>query len=254
MQVIKDMAIWRAIRRAMTNEHTLGFVPTMGNLHLGHASLCQQSVLENDKTVVSIFVNPTQFDRKDDFTHYPRTLEADIELLANTGVSYCLLPSEKDLYPDGYRFQLHERQKSLLMEGIHRPGHFDGVLTVVMKLLNMVKPNRAYFGEKDYQQYELINDMVHDFMLDIDIKSCPTIRETSGLAFSSRNNRLTPVQRQLAEQFATIFHKKLSIIETIDALNELGIKVEYVEEHQQRRFAAVFIGDIRLIDNYAVEC
>jgi len=161
-----------------------------------------------------------------------------------------LLPDEQTMYADKYRYQLQENEYSLLMEGQQRPGHFTGVLTVVMKLLNLVKPQRAYFGEKDYQQLQLIREMVNAFFMDIDIKGCPTIRESSGLAYSSRNNRLNPEQRLLAEQFARIFHQQLPCAEIIAELISIGVAVDYIIDYQDRRFAAVNIGDIRLIDNY----
>ena len=251
MQIFHDMNEWRRVRHELPAHLSIGFVPTMGNLHLGHASLFSASRQENDCTIASVFINPTQFNRTDDFTHYPRTLDADLKILSDTGVDYCLLPNEGAIYPDGYHYQINENNHSLLMEGKQRPGHFTGVLTVVMKLLNLVKPTRAYFGEKDYQQYQLIRNMVTDFFMDIDIKPCPTIREDSGLAYSSRNNRLNKEQRQLADQFARIFHQgALSCEQLITELSHLGVAVEYLEELEGRRFVAVNIGDIRLIDNY----
>jgi pantoate--beta-alanine ligase len=253
MLVFNDVKEWQRFRSTLSPSSTLGFVPTMGNLHRGHASLYEKSTQENDITVASLFINPTQFNRADDFKHYPRTLEADLALLETIGVDYCLLPNEKAIYPDHYHYQLHENHLSLLMEGQHRPGHFTGVLTIVMKLLNLVKPQRAYFGEKDYQQLQLIKGMVDAFFMDIEIKACPTIRETSCLAFSSRNNRLSIEQRTLADRFAQIFHQQhKSIDELAVELSHLQVDVEYLEEHQGRRFIAVKIGDIRLIDNYAL--
>ena len=251
MQIFHTLADWRAVRKTIPVTASLGFVPTMGNLHVGHASLLTTSRQENDLTLASIFVNPTQFNKPDDFTHYPRTLEADLALLSDTGVDYCLLPQEKEIYATGYTYKIDETISHQLMEGKHRPGHFTGMLTIVMKLLQLVQPQRAYFGEKDYQQFQLIRDMVTSFFLDIEIKPCPTIRETSGLAYSSRNNRLTPEQRQLADQFARIFHQSsLSNEQLITALTACGVSVDYLEEHEGRRFTAVNIGDIRLIDNY----
>ena len=154
------------------------------------------------------------------------------------------------MYADEYRYQIEENKYTQQMEGLQRPGHFTGVLTVVMKLLNLAKPHRAYFGEKDYQQLQLIRDMSTAFFMDIEIKACPTIREASGLAFSSRNGRLNSTQRQLADQFAKIFHQNVPCEQIIEELKHIGIAVEYIEAHEGRRFAAVNIGDIRLIDNY----
>lgn len=251
MQIINTVVDWQILRRQMPPTVSLGFVPTMGNLHLGHQSLLQICRNNNDLSVASIFVNPTQFDRSADFKHYPKTLEADLTLLEDIGVDYCFLPDTQSLYPEGFRYRITEHDKSVHLEGAKRPGHFSGVLTVVMMLLQIIKPHRSYFGEKDYQQYQLIRDMAKSFFLDGDIIACPTIRESSGLAFSSRNNRLSPEQRVLAEQFALIFHQNKSCTDITQELCDLGIKVDYIEDYDQRRFAAVYLGDIRLIDNYA---
>lgn len=250
MQIFYAPSEWLSLRHSLDPEETLGFVPTMGNLHAGHASLFAKSKEENDYTLASIFINPTQFNRPDDFNHYPRSLAADLDLLVQAGVDYCFLPTEEAIYADKYRYQIQETELCRLMEGQHRPGHFTGVLTVVMKLFNLTKPHRAYFGEKDYQQYLLIRDLISAFFMDIEIKACPTIREESGLAYSSRNSRLNPEQRQLAERFARIFHQEKSAIQLKEELQNQGIKVEYLEDYEGRRFTAVMIGDIRLIDNY----
>jgi pantoate--beta-alanine ligase len=251
MQIIHHLEEWQRIRNTLLTTDTIGFVPTMGNLHAGHASLYERSRQENRYTVASIFVNPTQFNQREDFIHYPRTLDADLERLQALAVDFCLLPTEESLYADGYRYQIQENQITQCMEGKHRPGHFNGVLTIVMKLFQIVKPHRAYFGEKDYQQYQIIRDMASAFFMNIDIIPCPTIREPSGLALSSRNNRLSPKERLLAEQFARIFHQEQPE-NMITMLQAIGVDVEYIEEHDNRRFAAVNIGSIRLIDNYCV--
>ncbi len=250
MQIFHNLEEWQIFRRKLSPSQSLGLVATMGNLHRGHVSLVKQSQKENIHTVVSIFINPKQFNRSDDFTHYPRTLEADLNLLKEQGVDYCLLPTEEMIYPDDYHYRVEEIECSTILEGEQRPGHFRAVLTVVMKLLNLVKPHCAYFGEKDYQQYLLIQNMVAAFFMDIKIKACPTIREASGLAYSSRNNRLTVEERMQAEKFARIFHQKKSIAAIEEELKEQGIVVEYLKNHQLRRFAAIQIGKIRLIDNY----
>lgn len=254
MQIFEDsLANWRATRDALPQSTSLGFVATMGNLHAGHLSLVKQSQQDNHKTAVTLFVNPTQFNHPDDFTHYPRTVEADLAYLERAGVDYCLIPSQELMYADNYRYQLEETHASLTMEGKHRPGHFTGVLTVVLKLLNLIRPTRAYFGEKDYQQLSLIQGMVKAFMLDIEIKACPIIREPSGLAYSSRNSRLSLDGRKQAEAFAHIFHQATSCEEAIHLLKKIKIKLDYIEEHEHRRFAAVFIENIRLIDNFALD-
>lgn len=252
MHIYHDLNTWRTTRRTLAPNISVGFVPTMGNLHQGHLSLIQASQRENDETVVSLFVNPTQFNDPNDFLKYPRTLEADLALLEAQHVNHCLVPTESQLYPEGYRYHVDEVQTSLCMEGEKRPGHFKGVLTVVMKLLNLVAPDRAYFGEKDHQQFQLIKGMVNDFFLNIEIKACPTVREQSGLALSSRNHRLTAAQRAVADQFAHIFHQNKACQQIIDELNALPLRVDYVTEHDGRRFAAVYLDEVRLIDNYAL--
>lgn len=253
MQIYNSIQAWLAVRHELPTHLSLGFVPTMGNLHQGHLSLVANSQVENDKTVVSLFINPTQFNQRDDFEHYPRTLDDDLNKLREQGVDFCLIPNESMMYPDQYNYHLQETKLATRMEGKHRPGHFNGVLTVVMKLFNLVKPHRAYFGEKDYQQLALIRGMVSAFFLEIDIKSCPTVREPSQLALSSRNSRLSLEEKILADTFATRFHQKEVRCEDIrDQLEALGIQVDYIEEQLNRRFAAVKIGEVRLIDNYAI--
>lgn len=251
MQVFQDVPDWRQTRTTFSPEKTVGFVPTMGNCHQGHASLMAKSIAENDVTVASIFVNPTQFNQQDDFIHYPRTLDNDLALLEKQGVDYCLLPNESDIYACNRYYQVQENHHSTTLEGAYRSGHFTGVLTVVMKLFQLVKPHRAYFGEKDYQQLQLIQGMVKAFFMDIEVIACPTIREPSNLACSSRNNRLTKQEREKADQFARIFHQTTCDIEEIrSTLEAHQIDIIYLEEQQQRRYVAVQLGTVRLIDNY----
>jgi len=244
-----DLATWRATRAELPEHMPLGFVPTMGNLHIGHMALIQQSLHENKKTVVTLFVNHAQFNQSSDFENYPRTLEADISKLKEAGVDYCLIPNQSEIYSDDYRYQVSENKESLLLEGAHRPGHFTGVLTVIMKLFNLVKPTRAYFGEKDYQQLSLIKGMIDAFFLDIEVRACPTVRESSQFALSSRNGRLSPEGRKKADAFARIFHSASSCEQAIIELEKIGVTIEYIKEHQNRRFVAVFIDKVRLIDN-----
>ena len=252
MRIINHINQWIHAQTARDPNRSLGFVPTMGNLHQGHLSLIKKAQEENDDVIVSVFVNATQFNSPDDFKQYPRTLEADVALLTNAGVSYCLCPTHEMMYPDGYHYQIHENNLSLMMEGEHRPGHFNGVLTVVMKLFNLVKPTSAYFGEKDYQQLELIRKMVDAFFMPIKIVACPTIRETSGLAFSSRNNRLSKAGRKTADHFASIFHSAASAESAIELLANHPIEIAYIKDNNERRYAAVIIDGIRLIDNYCI--
>ena len=250
MHIIHNLREWQTIRQQISPELSIGFVPTMGNLHIGHQSLMQACRSQNDLCVVSIFVNPTQFERKDDFQNYPKTLAADLDCLQQLGIDYCLVPEADAMYADNNHYRIEEQHSHLSLEGAKRPGHFTGVLTVVMKLFQLVKPHRAYFGEKDYQQCQLVAGMVKAFFLDVEIMICPTVREPTGLPYSSRNNRLSPQQRILAEQFAVILHQKKSCEVITQELSNIGIKVDYIEDHKQRRFAAVYIDDIRLIDNY----
>ncbi|MDF1757951.1 MAG: pantoate--beta-alanine ligase [Legionellaceae bacterium] len=252
MQIFHSIKEWQAVRHKVPNHLSVGFVATMGNLHLGHASLFSASACENDITVASIFVNRTQFNQHDDFVNYPRTLDKDLELLKNNNVDYCIIPNEQDIYIDNYHYQVQANNTCNVLEGEFRPGHFTGVLTIVMRLLNIVKPDRCYFGEKDYQQYQLIRDMIEAFFMDIKAIPCPTIREPSGLALSSRNTRLDSKQKILANKFASIFHSSTTCDVIIQKLNDLGIEVEYIEDYNNRRYAAVKIGDVRLIDNIEI--
>lgn len=252
MKIITSLTQWRQLRRDRFPHLQMGFVPTMGNLHIGHASLIEESVRQNKQTLVSLFVNPTQFNQLSDFTHYPKTLTEDCEMLRSLEVDYCLIPDEKEIYSDNFHYQIHENLISTMLEGRYRPGHFTGVLTVVMKLLNIVRPDHAYFGEKDYQQYELIRGMIDAFFLDVQIHVCPIVREASGLAYSSRNNRLSLEEKKLAETFADIFHSGKTCSAIQDALTKRGIAWDYIEDVDGRRYAAVHIGEVRLIDNYQI--
>lgn len=245
MKLFKDVAEWQAFRATLGGD--VGFVPTMGALHNGHASLVRRSVAENAHTLVSIFVNPTQFNDPNDLKKYPRTLEADIALLEAEKADFVLLPTREALYPDDYRYRISENPFSTKLCGKHRPGHFDGVLTVVMKLLQLAKAKRAYFGEKDYQQFRLIRDMAEAFFLDTQIVPCPTLREPDGLAMSSRNRLLSEAERQLAP----LVYKALQANDRA-LLEQAGFAVDYLEEHDGRRYVAATIGTTRLIDNVEI--
>ena len=253
MQTITTIKALRScVRQWRQAGQSLAFVPTMGNLHAGHLSLIQRSQAENTQTLVSLFINPTQFNNAEDFVNYPRTLDEDIAYLTENGVDYCLVPTPDMMYQDEFRYQIHETPLSEQYEGAHRPGHFTGVLTVVMKLLQLAQPTRAYFGEKDYQQLLLIRGMAEAFFLPVEIIGCPIVREDNGLAYSSRNRRLSPAAKDIAIQFAQRFTQAQSVDAAMQALNELDLQLDYVEEWQGRRFAAVTIDGIRLIDNYAI--
>ena len=182
-QVFESIAEWRE-RRANDVRHgvTLGFVPTMGALHDGHLSLVERSRAENDRTLVSVFVNPTQFDDPADFDAYPRVAQRDLDLLEAAGVDFVLLPRAGEMYADAFRYRVTETELSTILEGAHRPGHFAGMLTVVLKLLNIAAAERAYFGEKDYQQLVIVRRMVSDLNVPTSIVAAPTVRHADGLA------------------------------------------------------------------------
>lgn len=250
MRTINAIKSWRALRASEAfRGRRVGFVPTMGALHAGHLSLVGRSLRENDVTVVSVFVNPTQFNDKNDLKNYPRPAAADAALLRRAGVHYLLAPRPEEMYPDGYRYRVTEGADSALLCGAYRPGHFDGVLTVVLKLLNLVKPRRAYFGEKDYQQYRLLKGMAEALFLDAEIVPCPIVREADGLALSSRNLLLTPEHRRLAPALAAALRSGKPAAEVKRGLKKLGFEPDYVEDRWGRRFAAARLGKVRLIDN-----
>jgi len=194
------------VRECMRQGMSIGFVPTMGALHRGHLSLVERSVEENDITVVSIFVNPTQFGPGEDFEKYPRDLEGDVEKLRSLGVQGVFAPSSDDLYPPGYRTYVNVEELTRGLCGAFRPGHFRGVATVVAKLFNIVRPDRAYFGQKDYQQVRVIQAMARDLDTGVDVIMCPTVREEDGLAMSSRNAYLSPEERSAA----TVIYRALT--------------------------------------------
>jgi pantoate--beta-alanine ligase len=251
-QVVHTVAEWRTLRTAhRVAGRTVGFVPTLGALHEGHASLFRAARRDCAVVLASVFVNPTQFDDKSDFEKYPRTLETDCALMDAAGVDAVFAPSVAEMYPNGTRYVVTETQFSRELCGAHRPGHFDGVLTVVMKLLQIADADRAYFGEKDFQQLQLIRGLGEAFFLKTEIVPCPTVRESDGLAMSSRNARLSPAERALAPRF----HQTLVAAPTAAAaraqLAAAGFGVDYVEDREGRRYGAVRLGATRLIDNVA---
>lgn len=248
MQISRTVPEWLERRRVISGR-SLGFVPTMGALHRGHASLIERCRTENEIVVASIFVNPTQFNDPKDLQRYPRTLDDDLAVLAGLGTDEVFVPLVSELYPHGHRFRVEEESLTQLMEGARRPGFLQGVMTVVLKLLNLVRPARAYFGEKDFQQLKVITDMVKDFFIPTEIVLCPTVREPSGLAESSRNVLLSPASRKNA---ACLFHALTTAATPNEAeaiLESQGFEVDYVEEHWGRRFGAAFLENVRLIDN-----
>lgn len=257
------------------SDYQIHFVPTMGALHDGHISLIQRAQLAKETTLCSIFVNPTQFNNAQDLKHYPRTIEQDIELLIQAGCDILYLPSVEDIYPNGMDYQtdvdisFHAR----FLEGHHRPGHFEGVVQVVDRFLDIIQPHAIYLGEKDYQQVQVISQLVRQKHADVQVIPCPTLRDEDGLAKSSRNKRLSSEQRALAP---LIYKSLKSIIDqkgkasfsdaksqVITDLENRGFRIDYIElldtEHWEILdeftdgpmviLAAVFLGDIRLIDN-----
>ena len=194
-------------KRHLFKGKTIGFVPTMGALHEGHQSLIKRAKSENDIIVVSIFVNPLQFGPEEDFHSYPRDTEKDMEMLRSLGVDILFAPDDKNLFPDGFAVHINVEGLAERLCGAFRPGHFSGVVTVVCKLFNIVKPTRAYFGQKDFQQTVVINRLVEDLNMDLEVVTCPTVRDIDGLAMSSRNTYLSAGERAAA----TVLYKALSV-------------------------------------------
>ena len=264
------------IRSHKAHGKTVGFTPTMGALHAGHASLINCSVEENDISICSIFVNPTQFNEKDDLEKYPRQLVKDQEILYKAKCDILFAPSVSEVYPNGDNSHLDIDLAGLdkMMEGKHRPGHFEGVVQVVKRLLDIVEPDRLYMGAKDFQQHTIIRYMIDYFNMDEKLVVCPTLRETNGLAMSSRNERLDPLDRKRAGVIYRVLHRvkekinDLSIDELISTSMEYldipGFSPEYfsiVDAKSLKRIkhvseaeeiyacTAVWAGDVRLIDN-----
>lgn len=278
MQIIRTVGELTDFVSLQKNQHrSIGFVPTMGALHAGHLSLVERAVKENGAAVVSVFVNPTQFNNPSDLATYPRTEEEDIVKLAKAGVTAVFIPTVEEMYPQGtsrsHEYKLGSAAE--VMEGKYRPGHFQGVAQVVHRLFELVQPDRAYFGEKDFQQIAVINNMVESEHLPVEIIPCPICRADDGLALSSRNALLTEEQRKNAPEiyaallYSTEYAKDHSVqathdtvVERIDAVPEM--KVEYfeivdsrtllpIEEWSETESAVgcitVYNGKVRLIDN-----
>ena len=252
-EVFRDIAAARRrLREVAKGGHSIGFTPTMGALHDGHLSLIERARTENDCVVVSIFINPTQYDDPADLEAYPRTFEADLRKVESVGADVVVFPTSEAVYHDDYRFRVTESVASRELEGAYRTGHFDGVLTVVLKLLAIVRPDRAYFGEKDWQQYVLVRDMAAAFFLDTEIVPCPVVREPDGLAMSSRNVLLSEDERRLAPEFHRVLSGGKAPGATREALERAGFGVDYVERWEDRVLGAVRLGKVRLIDNVRV--
>lgn len=249
------VASWRAKGRSV------GFVPTMGALHSGHAALVRRSARDNDKTIVSVFVNPLQFGPNEDYGRYPRALPADRRLVAAAGADAVYAPSAQEMYPKGFRTFVEVEGLSDLYCGKYRPGHFRGVATVVLKLFNQVQADRAYFGEKDWQQVRILESMIADLDIALQLVRVPTVRERDGLALSSRNAYLSPAERRAAPALRAALEagkkearRPHSRPETVGAsvrraLAGTGLKLQYASVLDGRLLAAAYLGRTRLIDN-----
>ena len=258
MKILKtplDVTDWKNTMWQINDRHkrSLGFVPTMGGLHEGHFSLIRKSLLENTSTAVSVFLNPKQFNNRQDFESYPCDLNQDLKKLKALQIDAVFIPNEKDMYSDHYKYIMTEAHLSRTLCGHSRKGHFNGVLTIVLKLFNIIEPSKAYFGEKDYQQLELIKGLVDALFLKVHCVGCPTVREASGLALSSRNQLLSSEGRQHASQFFKILKSSSTKEEVIKRLKNKNFKIDYVEDRGDRRYGAVFYENVRLIDNVKLD-
>jgi pantoate--beta-alanine ligase len=278
MQIFREIAsIRKFINEQKAAGKSVGLVPTMGALHEGHLSLVKKSLAETNFTVVSIFVNPIQFNNPSDFTKYPQTFDSDVALLEPTGCHVIFKPSAKEMYDSPVQMKLDFGELDRILEGKFRPGHFSGVGIVVAKLFNIIKPDVAYFGQKDYQQFLVIRKLIDDLSFPIKLVSIEIVREAGGLAMSSRNKRLSDGDRKKA---AVIFRsltmakdilkeKKIAVVQTaVDAmLKQSGLRLEYLELADRRSLGllseydpnvpavlliAAYMGEVRLIDNILV--
>jgi len=256
---------------------SIGFIPTMGALHDGHVALMETSLLHNDRTVVSIFVNPLQFNNQNDLRTYPRQIEADMNVLTVANIDVLYIPTPEAMYPEGFASSVSAGKISASMEGVHRPGHFDGVATVVVKLLNAVRPDVAYFGLKDFQQLAVIRQVVRDLDIASRIVGVPTIRDADGLALSSRNVRLTTNQRtqapviykllteivasvrtgtvdvtSLRNKFMTIESIADAVVEYFEVVDSVTLQEQTDADNSSVICVAVWFGDVRLIDNISI--
>ena len=276
--ILRTVAELRACVRGWKRaDETLGVVPTMGALHDGHLSLVQAAQRDCDRVIVTIFVNPKQFNNPDDLAKYPRTETADAALLAPLGVDAVFAPGADQVYPDGFATTVRVTGISERLEGLHRPGHFDGVATVVAKLFGMTLADRAYFGEKDWQQLQVVRRMAADLNIPTEVVACPTIREADGLARSSRNTRLsaearaaasalpremsaaarairagTPVPQALAAATAAVLAAGFERVDYMDLCDAQTLLWIDRVDGPARLLAAAWVGGVRLIDNIAV--
>ncbi|APE07166.1 pantoate--beta-alanine ligase [Alteromonas sp. MB-3u-76] len=281
MQIVSDISSLRQLVASYRRDgSSIGFVPTMGNLHDGHLKLVKRAKAHNDIVIVSIFVNPMQFGANEDLDAYPRTIEADQAKLIENGVDALFLPSVSDMYPSGLQAQTFVEVPGIsdVLCGASRPGHFRGVATVVSKLFNMVQPDDAFFGEKDFQQLQVIRTMVRDLSMAVNVHGVPTERESSGLAMSSRNGYLSEKEKDTARSLYKEMQQAKALIEEgqlsfadieksmVENLETRGFKNDYVRivnattlqpatsaDKHIAIVAALFMGSTRLIDNLHVE-
>jgi pantoate--beta-alanine ligase len=239
--------------RADKADGTVGLVPTMGAFHDGHLALFRAARAENDVVIASLFVNPAQFGANEDLASYPRDEERDARLAEEAGIDVLFAPGAEEFYPTGFQTWVEVEELSTFLEGEHRPGHFRGVATICLKLFNIVKPDRAYFGQKDAQQVAVLKRMVRDLNLEVEIRVVPTVRDADGLALSSRNSYLSPAERERA----LVLPRALATKDLAQARARLnGLDVDYVEvaDFEPRVLAAaVRVGKTRLIDNVILE-
>lgn len=235
-----------------TAPRPLGFVPTMGYLHEGHAALIQAAQKANASVLVSVFVNPTQFNEPADFKHYPRNPEGDIQIAREAGADAVWCPSTEMLYPEGDDFRVHSAIADTVGEGKARPGHFAGVATVLLKMTSLIRPETLYLGEKDFEQVTLTQRLMAAFYLPTEVVCVPTVRSPTGLALSSRNARLSPEEQESASAIHHCLQHSPTVTEIPAQLAKKGIEVEYVRESGRRRFIAARINQVRLIDTCTV--
>ena len=241
------------LRAAIPRDGVVGLVPTMGALHGGHVALFDAARSECDTVVASIFVNPTQFDDPRDHELYPRDPDADAQTAERAGVGIVFAPTVEELYPHGFQTWVDVVELGAMLEGAHRPGHFRGVATICLKLFHIVRPDRAYFGQKDAQQVAVVKQMVRDLNVDVDIRVVPTVRDPDGLALSSRNGRLTPEERQRALALPRALATK-DRARARELLRDLDVDYVEVADFDPRVLAAaVRVGTTRLIDNILLE-
>jgi len=277
--VAKIKEVREVVSRWRSQGLTVGLVPTMGYLHEGHASLIKKAVEENDRVVVTIFINPAQFDKEEDLESYPVKTEEDLQIIEEKGGDLTFLPDVLEIYPEGFNTTVEVEELDRELCGATRQGHFRGVCTVVNKLFNIVTPTRAYFGEKDYQQLAIIRRMVADLNIPVEIRGCPIVRDDKGLALSSRNARLSEDEREKAliisrtlkklrdsvasgeKETSKLIRTAVKSIETVPQARidyfevvDRGTlqKLEVVDSSGALAAAAVFIGRVRLIDNILV--